>query len=60
MTLASKTIYLFLVSLKFFDNILIPADSLQCPSRFDQNNHVWIWENNNSEGEDVEMIMKSG
>ena len=32
------------VSLEFFDDILIPAESLQHPSRFDETESVWVWE----------------
>ncbi|XP_067127811.1 DNA-directed RNA polymerase III subunit RPC8 [Centruroides vittatus] len=32
------------VSLGFFDDILIPADSLQHPSQFDEVEQVWFWE----------------
>lgn len=32
------------VSLGFFDDILIPGESLQQPARFDEREQVWIWE----------------
>ena len=32
------------VSLEFFDDILIPGESLQHPSRFDESESVWVWE----------------
>ncbi|XP_060573269.1 DNA-directed RNA polymerase III subunit RPC8-like [Ruditapes philippinarum] len=32
------------VSMGFFDDILIPADSMQDPTRFDENEQLWAWE----------------
>ena len=32
------------VNSEFFDDILIPAESLQHPSRFDETDSVWVWE----------------
>ncbi|XP_013418028.1 DNA-directed RNA polymerase III subunit RPC8 [Lingula anatina] len=32
------------VSLEFFDDILIPSDALQHPSRFDEREQLWVWE----------------
>ncbi|KAL1784941.1 DNA-directed RNA polymerase III subunit RPC8 isoform X1 [Sigmodon hispidus] len=32
------------VSLGFFDNILIPPESLQQPAKFDEIEQVWVWE----------------
>nr|CAG4651320.1 EOG090X0DHL [Simocephalus serrulatus]SVE94495.1 EOG090X0DHL [Simocephalus serrulatus] len=32
------------VTLGFFDDIYIPAENLQNTSRFDEAEHVWIWE----------------
>ncbi|XP_064644259.1 DNA-directed RNA polymerase III subunit RPC8-like [Lineus longissimus] len=32
------------VTLGFFDDILIAADALQHPARFDENEQVWVWE----------------
>ncbi|CAH1794185.1 unnamed protein product [Owenia fusiformis] len=32
------------VSLGFFDDILIPADALQHPSKFDDSEQLWAWE----------------
>ncbi|GFY37835.1 DNA-directed RNA polymerase III subunit RPC8 [Trichonephila inaurata madagascariensis] len=31
------------VSLGFFDDILIPKDDLQQPSRFDEKEQLWVW-----------------
>jgi len=38
------------VSLEFFDDILIPGESLQHPSRFDESESVWVWEYPTEEG----------
>nr|CAH8868476.1 unnamed protein product [Trichobilharzia regenti] len=32
------------VSLNFFDDILIPAEKLRSPSRYDYEHNAWIWE----------------
>ncbi|XP_067946040.1 DNA-directed RNA polymerase III subunit RPC8-like [Watersipora subatra] len=32
------------VTLNFFDDILIPAESLQHPARFDEAEQLWVWE----------------
>ncbi|CAN8002924.1 unnamed protein product [Ixodes hexagonus] len=32
------------VSMGFFDDILIPPDALQHPSRFDEAEQLWVWE----------------
>lgn len=32
------------MTLGFFDDILIPPEKLQHPSRFDETEQVWIWE----------------
>ncbi|XP_062508746.1 DNA-directed RNA polymerase III subunit RPC8-like [Corticium candelabrum] len=49
------------VSLGFFDDILIPADSLQHPSRFDQSEQVWIWEYQTEDGcHDLYMDVRKG
>ena len=38
------------VSLGFFDDILIPPEYLQQPSKFDDSEQVWIWEYETAEG----------
>lgn len=43
------------VSLNFFDDIFIPADALQHPSRFDEKEQLWVW---HYEGH--ELFMDSG
>ena len=48
------------VSLEFFDDILIPADSLQHPSRYDEVERVWIWEYPLEDGEHHDMFMDPG
>ncbi|XP_076305647.1 RNA polymerase III subunit H isoform X2 [Tachypleus tridentatus] len=47
------------VSLGFFDDILIPPDSLQHPSRFDETEQVWIWEYGTDDGKH-DMFMDPG
>merc|ERR1711973_1048213 len=48
------------VSLEFFDDILIPADSLQHPARYDDNESVWIWEYPLEEGDHHDLFMDPG
>ena len=38
------------VSLGFFDDILIPPEYLQQPSKFDDSEQVWVWEYATNEG----------
>ncbi|KAK2493850.1 hypothetical protein MC885_011642 [Smutsia gigantea] len=38
------------VSLGFFDDILIPPESLQQPAKFDDTEQVWVWEYETEEG----------
>ncbi|XP_012668693.1 DNA-directed RNA polymerase III subunit RPC8-like isoform X1 [Otolemur garnettii] len=38
------------VSLGFFDDILIPPESLQQPAKFDDAEQVWVWEYETEEG----------
>ncbi|CAO2601526.1 DNA-directed RNA polymerase III subunit RPC8, partial [Lemmus lemmus] len=38
------------VSLGFFDDILIPPESLQQPAKFDETEQVWVWEYETEEG----------
>ena len=33
----------FLVTVNFFDDIHIPANALQEPSRFDEKEQLWVW-----------------
>uniref|UniRef100_A0A3Q2KX14 DNA-directed RNA polymerase subunit n=1 Tax=Equus caballus TaxID=9796 RepID=A0A3Q2KX14_HORSE len=39
-----------LFSLGFFDDILIPPESLQQPAKFDDTEQVWVWEYETEEG----------
>ena len=48
------------VSLEFFDDILIPASSLQHPSRYDEAESVWIWEYPLEDGEHHDLFMDPG
>nr|DBA18271.1 TPA: hypothetical protein GDO54_016541 [Pyxicephalus adspersus] len=38
------------VSLGFFDDIIIPPESLQQPAKFDEAEQVWVWEYETEEG----------
>lgn len=38
------------VSMGFFDDILIPADAMQHPSRFDDKEQLWAWEYETDDG----------
>lgn len=38
------------VSLGFFDDIVIPPESLQQPAKFDEAEQVWVWEYETDEG----------
>lgn len=51
------------VSLGFFDDILIPAESLQHPSRYDEAESVWVWEyptEEEEEGGHHDLFMDAG
>ena len=48
------------VTLEFFDDILIPADCLQHPARYDDNESVWIWEYPLEEDEHKDFFMDPG
>lgn len=48
-----------IVTLGFFDDIQIPAASLQHPSRFDEEEQVWIWEYEN-QGSSHSLFMDVG
>jgi len=39
------------VSLGFFDDIWISSENLQKNSRFDETEHLWIWEYQTEDGE---------
>lgn len=47
------------VTLGFFDDIIIPPDALQHPSRFSETEQVWIWEYE-VEDEKHELFMDPG
>jgi len=46
------------VTLGFFDDIFIPMDYLQQPSRFDEKLQAWFWVFTNEEGESHDLIME--
>ena len=47
------------VSLGFFDDIIVPADNLQYPSRFCEKLQTWVWEVE-VDGEKHELPMEKG
>jgi len=38
------------VSMGFFDDILIPSDSLQHPAKFDESEQLWVWQYETEDG----------
>jgi DNA-directed RNA polymerase III subunit RPC8 len=48
------------VSLEFLDDILIPAERLQHPSRFDETESVCVWKYPVEEGEHHDLFMDPG
>lgn len=38
------------VSMEFFDDIIIPYEYLQQPSKFDEEEQLWVWEYETEEG----------
>ncbi|KAH0550196.1 DNA-directed RNA polymerase III subunit RPC8 [Cotesia glomerata] len=45
------------VSLGFFDDIIIPPSKLQSPSRYDSKDRVWIWEYDVGDGKTHPLYM---
>ncbi|CAL1540413.1 unnamed protein product [Lymnaea stagnalis] len=48
------------VTMGFFDDILIPADSLQHPSKFNEQEQLWSWEYEAQEEGKVDLPMEIG
>lgn len=48
------------VTLGFFDDILIPVNALQHPSRYDDTEEAWVWEYPKEDGEKHDLFMDSG
>lgn len=48
------------MTLDFFDDILIPADSLQHPARFDEGEQLWVWQYATDEDESHDLFMDIG
>ena len=52
------------VTLDFFDDIIIPPEGLQYPSRFDEREQIWIWEyqteDENGEASSHDLYMDKG
>jgi len=47
------------VTVNFYDDILIPAESLQHPARFDESEQLWVWEYS-GEDESHDLFMDIG
>lgn len=50
----------FLVSLGFFDDIIIPPRALQHPSRFDETEQAWVWAYDTGDGKTHDLFMDAG
>lgn len=50
----------FSVTLGFFDDIVIPPDALQHPSRFEEAEQAWVWEYATGKGEHHDLFMDTG
>ncbi|KAL1518249.1 hypothetical protein ABEB36_001898 [Hypothenemus hampei] len=48
------------VSLGFFDDILIPPNALQHPSKFNETEQAWMWEYDTGDGNKHNLFMDSG
>lgn len=48
------------VTLGFFDDILIPPDALQYPSRFEEAEQAWVWEYPLDDGGHHDLFMDTG
>ncbi|XP_045490730.1 DNA-directed RNA polymerase III subunit RPC8 isoform X2 [Pieris napi] len=48
------------LTMGFFDDILIPVNALQHPSRFDETDQAWVWEYPKEDGEKHDLFMDSG
>lgn len=51
---------LFTVTLGFFEDIVIPPNKLQHPSRFDQMEQAWVWEYDTGDGQKHDLFMDAG
>lgn len=50
----------FVVTMGFFDDILIPPTALQHPSRFDETEQAWVWEYDTGDGNKHDLFMDAG
>ncbi|KZC08239.1 DNA-directed RNA polymerase III subunit RPC8 [Dufourea novaeangliae] len=48
------------ITLGFFEDIVIPPNKLQHPSRFDQMEQAWVWEYDTGDGEKHDLFMDAG
>lgn len=60
MRLIYIVICLFVVTLGFFDDVLIPPTALQHPSRFEETEQAWVWEYPLEEGTTHDLYMDIG
>lgn len=51
---------LFLVTLGFFDDILIPPNALQHPYKFNETEQAWVWEYDTGDGNKHDLFMDAG
>jgi DNA-directed RNA polymerase III subunit RPC8 len=51
---------MILVSLGFFDDILIPPSALQHPSKFNETEQAWVWEYDTGDGCKHDLFMDAG
>ena len=49
-----------MLNLGFFDDIFVPSEALQQPSRFDESDQVWVWEFPGEDGDHVDLFMDPG
>lgn len=55
-----NVLFLIIVTLGFFEDIVIPPYKLQHPSRFDQMEQVWVWEYKTDDGQTHDLFMDAG
>lgn len=51
---------IIVVTLDFFEDIIIPSNKLQQPSRFDQTEKIWVWIYKTEDGEKHDLFMDAG
>lgn len=56
----STYVGLFAVTLGFFDDILVPPNALQHPSKFNETEQAWVWEYDVGDGNKHDLFMDAG